>query len=750
MFKGFDELINAGGTGDAVYLWPKEIDYKNPNLEETSLAGLFGLPDSGIEGQKSEFELSHLFGATVLHVVFVGGKDEKQKREGLECQTSLSGIHGIINWVSRLEAATKERFSEEQSRSLRRHVLVLVSSDGLIRSNTREIGLFTKWLSDGSCLRACFFLDYNLEIGNIVGEKKPAIFSRYVWPIMIGRLILRFLIDPPKDDDELLKRGIHLWRTKEFRLKYPNELLDRVWNQRLEEAYTALSDGDGDAKSDGAANDGRESKILEGFGRTPELTLPKFPEQLVGWESMDAGAFAQEMVSEDRWRASKKQYRADFKGLVLQKRGDLSPDSQRIFSSVSSSPRNVFHHLNFLDGNRADTSLLSQDAVFDKWNKMVLLEHCRQGSIDVFLDDSKEYDAMRRCRIPWYVGLVAAFVVSIFCVAAIVQIAHRAMGCGMFTSLWLGGFSIIGAAAAWMLMSVAHSHAGQQGQNSLLSMGRAIDEMAQKRSGVAFDLINDAQKCRNVENRSRKNAFVSRMLGRIARFLKMEVKSPVINVFFEESKADAPPDEDVICSDQKSRFLSVTVSEADCDSRGFTPEKSKGTKGIVDAAFGGGGAFFEHWKKWCSELGGRVLHGDFPAGFFIPRIRSYMRRAGVDITGELKADFQKACKIDLASMLKDHFDNPSHIKEWSGHTSASMHVDSGNIKNEGTSAILFVQPGLRVHLNGMRIRPIVNANVLAETSLYAFYFQDMHVDFMWSENDDKLVLKDQPKANKGR
>ena len=92
-------------------------------------------------------------------------------------------------------------------------------------------------------------------------------------------------------------------------------------------------------------------------------------------------------------------------------------------------------------------------------------------------DNAEDFDLMRLHCVPWYMGFCAVIVVSLFCTAAITQIVHRAMGCGMFTSLWLGGLSIVGACVAWLTMLRVHSRAGLSGLNSLLEMALLIVEI---------------------------------------------------------------------------------------------------------------------------------------------------------------------------------------------------------------------------------------------------------------------------------
>ena len=111
LFKDFDDLVQdhgSRGVNDAVYLWPAEIDYRKGEESGTSFPALFGLPDKGDEGQWAEFKLSHLFRSTVLHIVFIGKKEEAEHAENID------DISEILNWVERLDRTTEKRFSEEQ------------------------------------------------------------------------------------------------------------------------------------------------------------------------------------------------------------------------------------------------------------------------------------------------------------------------------------------------------------------------------------------------------------------------------------------------------------------------------------------------------------------------------------------------------------------------------------------------------------------------------------------------------------
>ena len=243
-FHSFDEL--AGGRiveGDGlVYLWPHD---PGPMMDAegrpSSLAVLVGKPDVGEEGQRAEVYFSHLFGKTLVHVMFLDKASENGGFVGRK--VSFDSLDKVRRWGVRFDEAIRSRFSDEQARTIN-HVLVLVARGGQVTTTRDELEKFLQCLKNSQrtygCLTVCYFLDYNLEVED---GSVPLFHSEQVWPVMVSRLLLRLLmVGGWERDGKFLSPGFHLWRAEDFVFGLPTAKMSQIWESQLRKSYLSLED----------------------------------------------------------------------------------------------------------------------------------------------------------------------------------------------------------------------------------------------------------------------------------------------------------------------------------------------------------------------------------------------------------------------------------------------------------------------------------------------------------------------------
>ena len=243
-FHSFDELVDgriAGGDG-LVYLWPHD---PGPMMDAegrpSSLAVLVGKTDVGEEGQRAEVYFSHLFGKTLVHVMFLDKASEDGGFVGRK--VSFDSLDKVRRWGVRFDEAIRSRFSDEQARTIN-HVLVLVARGGQVTTTRDELEKFLQCLRDSQrtygCLRVCYFLDYNLEVED---GRVPLFHSEQVWPVMVSRLLLRLLmVGGWENDGKFLSSGFHLWRAEDFVFGLPTARMSQIWESQLRQSYLRLED----------------------------------------------------------------------------------------------------------------------------------------------------------------------------------------------------------------------------------------------------------------------------------------------------------------------------------------------------------------------------------------------------------------------------------------------------------------------------------------------------------------------------
>ena len=258
-FRSFDELADrriVNGDG-LIYLWPHD---PGPMMDAegrpSSLAALVGKPDVGEEGQRAEVYFSHLFGKTLVHVMFLDKKSEEGDFIGRKA--SFDSLEKVRRWGARFDEAIRSRFSDEQARTIN-HVLVLVARGGQVSTTTDELSRFLECLKDSSktngCLRTCYFLDYNLEMDD---GRVPLFHSEQVWPVMVSRLLLRLLMAGGwEENGKFLSPGFHLWRAEDFVFGFPEKKMSDIWEAQLRKSYAMLEE---------------KAKTVAGAGDSPELT----------------------------------------------------------------------------------------------------------------------------------------------------------------------------------------------------------------------------------------------------------------------------------------------------------------------------------------------------------------------------------------------------------------------------------------------------------------------------------------------
>ena len=174
----------------AVLFWPHEISYEVPSGSSDGdrpfdvIAYLGERPAAEqSEKQLHEREVFSAFCNTVaVHIVFLRAETPGDVRKYLH----LHSFGELAKWGRSFKGALGSRFHERPTAT---HVLVVIIDGEQVRTSDEELKSFNAMLED-SGFAGCYILDNNLGLG----ASGKAFHSSDVWPIMIERLLLYFVL----------------------------------------------------------------------------------------------------------------------------------------------------------------------------------------------------------------------------------------------------------------------------------------------------------------------------------------------------------------------------------------------------------------------------------------------------------------------------------------------------------------------------------------------------------------------------
>ncbi len=174
----------------AVLFWPHQIKYEVPSGSSNGekpfdvIAYLGERPAAEqSEKQLHEREVFSAFCNTVaVHIVFLKAETEGDVTKYLH----LHSFGELAKWGRSFKEALGARFHD---RPMAAHVLVVVIEGEQVKTSDEELQSFNSMLED-SGFACCYILDNNLGLG----ASGKAFHSSDVWPIMLERLLLYFVL----------------------------------------------------------------------------------------------------------------------------------------------------------------------------------------------------------------------------------------------------------------------------------------------------------------------------------------------------------------------------------------------------------------------------------------------------------------------------------------------------------------------------------------------------------------------------
>lgn len=764
-FKDVGDSSSNWNTDDScVHLWTNELKYdiKDSGGIPPHPAQLLGLDDS----VSSEYKIvAKFFNAWILHIVFLDKISDSG--EGANPWVGVDQILKVARWARDFNKSIKYWFADEQACNIKQGIVV-IASDGLVKLTTEQIILLRKEFSEESFLQTCYFLDFRLE-----PELDCQVFhSKYLWPILTGRLLLRLLIALSENlRDDVLLPGVHLWRSFEFLFDYPIKEMSEMLSKKLNEMYQLLSKETDSSLSknsfvgnssfkDGANqlnifseipnslteffNNGQESKEKDNSKqKSNEECFPSYPLERIVEEKTNN--------DEKYWGECLEKAREDFvdREVKLLRKESLTAkcySSYTVFSSVASDPHNVSIWMRKIK-DEMPSNALSKNDIYSQWIKVIEAEDARQKEKIRLRKAGEELSlAQAHYVTPGYCA-VAAVAVSLFCGLTLFLFLNSIFDKALM-SLCFASLSVAGAFGAWGIFSNFHRRAGKKAVNQFRNVAKKVDDAMNDRHSAAVTVMRTAEE----QHRTRITRDVwqalYRLLERNWSILTKELQSPTLSAFYrtEDEKADnvSKTDKQTEKCRQCQDFLSMTRF-VDPINGGFLPDEHKQSDKVLDEALNqvsGENSFVSFWHQICDSVD-EYHQGNIPAKEIIPKIRCWI----LDLCNKLSV----AQKSDLLSARNKDKPLPSQfekIRTDVNYFLATAHVDEPYVKQTQERVFVFQDES--------NSNAIDYANEIIESRLditadavpimnglpqVAFYFQDIRLYGFWREGDGRLLFQ---------
>lgn len=184
---------------------------------------------------KEEF-FAELLGSIICHLVVVENKPSEEENLKGEDHVTLRGatdLGALTRWYEEF-ARQAEKYVHHRSGDYE-HVLILVCGDE-IKPDDEELREFQELFQRRGGDRpfdVCYVLLRKLEVG-----ERGVVFANYVWPLVVGRLLVYLLHGIPNPPDDTAQARI--WRDFELEPQVSSDLIEGQYQQRMGEAYTRL------------------------------------------------------------------------------------------------------------------------------------------------------------------------------------------------------------------------------------------------------------------------------------------------------------------------------------------------------------------------------------------------------------------------------------------------------------------------------------------------------------------------------
>lgn len=740
-----------------VRLWTDELVYDaeyDGNIPPHP-ARLLGLEKLGSSIFTNEGLVAKFFGTWMLHVVFLD-EDRNLSKIGVE------PILKVARWAKAFDEAVEHHFSKEQVRNIKHGVIVIVRGSGKVWLTQQQLDLLKKEISDGGALQTCYFLDFRLEteLGN------DALHSKFLWPVMVGRLLLRLLIAlSGSGEDDILLPGVHLWRSFEFLFDYPVKEMSKMLTQALDKAFRRLSE-----ETDGsAAPDDAGQRISFGCGVNKADIFPGLSTSLTGlskaetdpktcdWHLYDSVAVTEELTNndEERWGYRLNLAREEFadQEIYLFREGNPDKFSQnQVFSSVASDPHNISTFMKQMKEEKPSDTF-SEEEVFEQWKKVVEAEEQRKAEQIRLHKASEELSLAQSHYVTAPYGIVAAISVALFCGYTIFMVLKSISDNYLLPAFVFSALSVAGAFAAWGLMTLFHRRAGNKAVEQFKGIAQKINDAMDERHGAAVATVRVAE----LQHRKRlyQDAWEAlyRLLERNWRILSYELQSPTLSAFYRsedgENAQPAPTPEELENLHQRTIFLKRTrFVESLSDVSLVCGNHECSDKVLRDALEEKQLESFHYfWHQTCRSVDS-WQRGNLPAKILVPKIRRWLAGLCDRLSAAQKTDLLIARG---RNPLPAGFES---IRNDSGYVLASAHVDDNEVKKNSFHVFVFDETACSGTTRGVAGRaeeiiggsfqdiPVIATPILNGLPQVAFYFQDIRLYGFDLAKDGSLAFKE--------
>lgn len=754
------------GAGDRVYLWPHAPDYENVPAAggvPPPPAQLLGLETKGDEGLRSENLVAKLFGATVLHVLFLD--DVADGTPGL---ADTAPLLKLLRWVRGFGESVRAWFADTQNRNIR-HVAVVVARKGAFHLSEEQLKAFRDEFTDNGAVRTCYLINARLEVG--LGH--DALHATYLWPVIVGRLILRILIELSMDDPSggIFLPGVHLIRSFEYLIECPEAEAEGLKKETRDAVYQVIHEAPEGAVGDGGQSHrpqvvNREVGVFPGLPESLSSYARQRPEnKAVDWYREDIAEFVASVNDDSRWIEARDRARTDFaareRKQFLEKEPDRVMEAREIFRRVAKDPGNITREERSLK-DKLPSDTYGKDVIYEKWQAMVRAERARKKAQRDLETAGGELVRAQNHYVTAPYGIMAVVAASIFCGFALVRLLWSVAGDGsLLVAMVLSALSMVGAVFAWLAVAWFHRRAGIMAMGELRDLAEKVDANMDVRHAAAVNIVRAAETRHTVGLRRGAIAVLQRLLARVGRIVGHELQSPTPGVFYqrpEEAGADVPSPRQsadgegrreelaVFCA--RTRFShELTCRVPDMNGHNRSPHVEK----VIVEAFRERGekSFRAFWERLCAETDGLYQQGNYPAQIFVPRIREWFRSFGGRLVMAQKLDL--VASAEGATPGRKGMALPTAFGKLSldrGFALASADVESAAVKEEGAPRMVFVpkaaklldQAKKQLESGGGDKIFICETSVLDGLPQAAFFFQDIRVNGIGRDTDGRLLF----------
>ena len=741
-FLSFTEMMDDPAKrleAGNVFLWPY-----SPGIEElpsnkesernhtfNSLQKLLGIPlDMG--EQVAEEHLAALLSSVLVHLVFVGEPTDADSHN----KTSVNTIGKVRRWYEIFNNQLKRRFQLDHSEQFTSVLVLVTLSD--IEPTEEDVKELNALGEREGIFSLCYFMG-NRSLGVSDGD---VFHSENIWPVLVGRLLLSFLIRDVKQ----LTRGVRIWRAFELLGEFEPELIEKQLRGKLGEAYQRIIENQQDIQ------DVAWKEVYVPSEKVPEkqepLDLPALSPDYVSWLDFDAEQEVTEVAKPERWREVIRNRGEEFIARINKKLfGDESGSPinfKKLFTTTHLHPAYVYAAQRMLVHNmeKIDDLKSAQHKTLAKWDRVVAKELERQNWLKLSRECAQELTATQNhfLRPIWGVFLLTAVSLACGVMFSRFLVAIRPNAYSMPAAVLLGGGAFLGALIIWLFLGWLQIKRGKSGAIVIHNLCEQSDKAMRDRDWHTRETITHAEA---VWYRMRHQATAFRiklLLERIQRILHEEIQQKAVatqEVKEEESLLETQADRKKTV---QKRFKERTVLKkayeiSDALEMGFIFDE------IIDRFFPkdmndvNSDSLTALWVKLC-EAQDVNSSGNFPARIFIPSLRKFMLKFIEMIEVEirkrlfLKRDFQLQIQMWIGETVKG-------IKYQELYFSSILKFTQQ--REDEVNKFLFVRPDCSPGLDAGR--QAHEAAILNDLSQVAFLFEEVQVRLGRNETTGFLGLE---------